>query len=267
MALSSFAALSWSLGWGMLAYSWLRGFLPPARHPRFVRERKPHLFVATGASATHGRVSYDWVSELDRRLADDGWTCLNLGFNGRRAVNVARSLGDVTSLHPEVVVVMVGVNDVNGFTPLDRYRSELEAIVDRLRTDTSARIGICTLTAIGDDPACPAMQRAAAFNQAVRDICASKHVACIDVAAAQIAWLQNHGSPPGRSMLAFLPLMTSSLLQRYILLSDWDRISRVHGLHLTTDLVHQNSVGGTIIADLVEKFIREPSPQSAGAPG
>jgi len=246
----------WALFWGAMIYSVVMGGRSPSRHPSRVSERKKHLLVATGASATHGRVSHDWVHDLDGRLGSDDWTCLNLGVNGRRVTDVLRSLDQVIALKPEVVVVMVGVNDVNGFTPVERYRATMARVVERLKSETSARVGLCTLTAIGDDPGGAVMKRAAPFNEAIRQVAAEQKVGCIDVAAAQIAWLEAHGRRSGRGMVAFLPLMFSAILQHYALRRGWDAVSRTHGLALTTDLVHQNSQGGAIITDLVERFVR-----------
>lgn len=54
----------WALFWGSGHHSAAMG--GERRHdPSRASERKPHLLVATGASATHGRVSHDWVDDLD----------------------------------------------------------------------------------------------------------------------------------------------------------------------------------------------------------
>jgi lysophospholipase L1-like esterase len=237
----------------------LRAFmLPPRLHPWFVRKgkRKMRVLVAAGASATHGRASYDWLSELDRRIRNDGWSCLNLAWNGRRAADVAASVGSVAALEPDAVVIMVGVNDVNMFTSIESYRSSLLATVDYLLAHTKARIGLCTLTAIGDDLECSAMKRAAVFNETVREIASIRGVRCIDVAEAQRQWLSQR-RPTLWPVVAFLPLMLCSIFLHYALFFPWNWVSRVLGLRLTTDLVHQNSIGGLLIADRVEQFVRE----------
>jgi hypothetical protein len=37
----------------------------------------------------------------------------------------------------------------------------------------------------------------------------------------------------------------------------FDGISRRRGLQLTTDLIHQNTSGATMIADLIEQFLAQ----------
>jgi hypothetical protein len=54
--------------------------------------------------------------------------------------------------------------------------------------------------------------------------------------------------------------MTRAILRHLLLRQSFDEISEKNGLLLTTEEVHMNSRGGTIIADQIEMFLQSYSP-------
>jgi lysophospholipase L1-like esterase len=239
-----------------VAYGWMATHAPTARHPsvRWLTRGAPKTrrVVVCGASITHGRLSHDWVAELEGRLGHT-WAFLNTGRNARRASDVRRWTRVAALWRPDVAIVMVGVNDALAGSSIDRYREELRKIVAQLNP---ARVALCTLTVLGDDPDGDAACRQAPYNDAIRAVAQEAGADLLDVAHAQIAWLRANPPAAPRPLRQYAPLMASSIAQAYLLGRSWDQISRAHGLALTTDLVHQNRAGGAIIAEQVERFLR-----------
>jgi lysophospholipase L1-like esterase len=240
-----------------VAYGWVATHAPTARHPsvRWLTRGGPtgRRVVAYGASITHGRMSHDWVADLEARLGQE-WAFLNTGRNARRASDVRRWTQVAALWRPDVAIVMVGVNDALARSSVDRYRAELRRIVAQLQP---ARVALLTLTVLGDDPDGEPLHRQAPYNDAIREVAAETGSRLLDIAQAQVAWLRANPPAHGRSLREYPSLAASSIAQRYVLRRSWDQISRAHGLGLTTDLVHQNRVGAEIIADHVERFLRD----------
>jgi hypothetical protein len=46
-----------------------------------------------------------------------------------------------------------------------------------------------------------------------------------------------------------------------VLRRSFDSISRGRGLQLTTDLIHQNTRGATMITDLIDAFLQRTKPE------
>lgn len=236
---------------------WVATHLPTARHPsvRWLTRGRPSTrrVVVCGASITHGRISHDWVADLESRLGHE-WAFLNTGRNARRASDVRRWVRVAALWRPDVAIVMVGVNDALAGSAVDAYRDELRQIVARLKP---ARVALLTLTLVGDDPDGEPALRQEPYNDAIRQVAAETDSRCVDVARAQRAWLRANPSAHARPLRHYAPLLASSIVRRYVWGQTWDQISATHGLTLTTDLVHQNRVGATILADEVERFLRE----------
>ena len=51
----------------------------------------------------------------------------------------------------------------------------------------------------------------------------------------------------------------TSVLQHFLLRRSYDGIARRRHLALTADFIHQNSRGATVIAELIEDFVRKSS--------
>src|SRR5262245_41482522 len=100
-----------------LAYAGRRAEQPPENNPRrFVKRarRRPgaKVVACVGASIVHGRVSYNFVDALERRLEAGGFQLVNAGVNGDLAYNARQRLDEVIACQPDFVIVLVGTNDV-----------------------------------------------------------------------------------------------------------------------------------------------------------
>ena len=233
--------------------------------------------VCFGASLTAGRVSYDYVELLNSRAALSEYRFLNRGVDGDLAWNGLQRLGHVISEKPDAVAILIGTNDVNATLSernLLRYRSfnqlpvdptlawyeeNLRAIVTRLKAGTGARLALLTLAIIGEDPDHEAFHRVFAYNEVIRRVARDEKTACLPLHERMVAYLKEHdagraGLPPRLGYRDGLINVGNAIAQHATGLS-WDEISRRNGLLLTTDCLHLNSIGGDMIADLIEDWL------------
>src|SRR5512146_3284028 len=72
----------------------------------------PRTVVCLGDSITRGQISASFIDQLEQRLAGQGLRFINSGVNGDLAYNVLRRLDDVIEIKPDVVILMIGTNDI-----------------------------------------------------------------------------------------------------------------------------------------------------------
>jgi lysophospholipase L1-like esterase len=227
--------------------------------------------VCVGDSLTRGQVSVDYVEMLARRHRSTRFT--NAGVNGELAFNVLQRLDSVIGLRPDVVSVLIGTNDANASLSeknirmmtrmktlptrptIEWYRENLTAIVDRLTEETSARIALLSLPVLGEELGSASVQRSADYTAVVKEIAEARNVAYLPLYERQLAYLTAGGFTPGIRFRDGRLLSASAATQHFVLRRSFDSISRSRGLQLTTDLIHQNTRGATMIADLIDRFL------------
>jgi lysophospholipase L1-like esterase len=227
--------------------------------------------VCLGDSLTRGQVSVDFVTMLGSRA----FRVTNAGVNGDLAYNVLQRLDSVVELRPDVVSVLIGTNDANASLSernvrmmtrmkklprrptIEWYHECLEAVVERLARETSADIALMSLPVLGEKLGSPSVLRAAEYSAVVKDIADAHQVAYLDLFERQLAYLTAGGFTPGIEFRDGRVLSATAAIQHFVLRRSLDSISRRRGLQLTTDLIHQNTRGATMIADLVEEFLRQ----------
>ena len=156
----------------------------------------PLRYVALGDSYTIGTS----VSESDRSpnqlVARVGGARLelvaNLGVNGYTSDDlINRELPALAGYKPGFVTVLIGVNDVVRCVPREKYRANLDFILDRLLAQVPAsRVVVIstpdyTLTPAGADYGNPDQQSAAIadFNDVERAAAAARGMAFVDISA------------------------------------------------------------------------------------
>ncbi|MEN6548959.1 MAG: SGNH/GDSL hydrolase family protein [Armatimonadia bacterium] len=107
---------------------------------------------------------------------------INAGLSGTVSGDGLRRLEkDVLAHHPDVVVVMFGMNDVARATP-EAYETNLRQIVDKCRA-AGAEVVLCTPNTIGTDASRP-MDKLRAHAEIVRRLAAELQVPLADCFAA-----------------------------------------------------------------------------------
>src|SRR5581483_6669309 len=104
------------------------------------------LYVAVGASDAVGvgarRPRREaWPRLLHRRVFGGGTRFVNLGVSGATVADaLAGQVPRAEQLRPDVVTVWLVVNDIVAEVPVERYESDLDALVGRLRRGGATRV-------------------------------------------------------------------------------------------------------------------------------
>jgi lysophospholipase L1-like esterase len=154
-------------------------------------------YVALGDSYTIGTAARSaaerWPDQLVAWLGPRPPTLrlvANLGVNGYTSVDVIRDeLPALDGLRPELVSLLVGVNDVVQGVPPERYRANISAILDALLARLPAHRILTvatpdyTVTPHGADYGDPAVQAAGirGVNDTLRDLAADRGIAFVDI--------------------------------------------------------------------------------------
>jgi lysophospholipase L1-like esterase len=231
-----------------------------------------------GSSSTAGKgQAFDWIGKLQQRPRNKRFRFHNFGVGGDLAYNALQRLPDVLACCPEKVVVLVGGNDVlalvsrkvRRFFRISKhlssapspewFRENLRAIARRLKTETSATVGLCSLPPIGEDPASAnpfqseLNRRIEEYSAIIREVAREEDVCYIPVHEAMLAQIL---ASPGRAFTCFRFLsFYRDAFRVLILRKSPDDVAQMNGWRFHTDGVHLNSRSGMIVADLVQEFI------------
>jgi lysophospholipase L1-like esterase len=158
--------------------------------------------VCFGDSITEGAIGASYVDRLRERLP--GVRVINAGINGDTIVHLLRRAErDVIGHQPDVVTIMVGLNDLTTvfglrssklfYRTLKNLQVEVtpahfiggyRRLIRLLRERTSAQVVLCTLTTIGERPDDPLLHLVDAYSHFVRALADQERLPLIDVRAA-----------------------------------------------------------------------------------
>lgn len=158
--------------------------------------------VCFGDSITEGVIGASYVDIVRETLP--GVRVINAGVNGDTVIHLLRRVErDVIAHQPDVVTIMVGLNDlttVYGLRSSKAYYHALKnlhtqvaprrfihayrQLIRELRARTHAQLALCTLTTVGEDPADPVQHLVDGYSLIVRGIAAQEGLPLIDVRAA-----------------------------------------------------------------------------------
>lgn len=234
------------------------------------------VVVFLGDSITAGEVSSDWVSLI--RDAHPSWTCENAGVNGDLAWNVRQRLSSVIEQGPDVVVLLIGTNDVassaspalldrlqrmqrlpRGFKPsLTVYVENVKAIVRSIRAQSQARVIVVEIPPLGEDLDSPINQRVEEYNTVLHRLAQDEGLTCVPL-YERLAGALPRGHRPRPYAYRKAPMLLARL-QRTVFGRSWDEISRRNGLVVLTDWVHLNDRAAAIVARLVAAEMKRSLP-------
>jgi len=173
--------------------------------------------VCFGDSLTEGAIGASYVDILRAHLPEHV-RVINAGINGDTVLHLLRRVDrDVVARDPDVVVVLVGLNDLTTayglrssklyyrtfknlqliLTPSTFIRA-YRRLIGILSQRTNAQIALCTLTTIGEQLDDPAQQYVDAYSLIIRAIAAQERLPLIDVRAGFVAAMvrdPRHGPP------------------------------------------------------------------------
>ena len=262
---------------------------PEPEFPHPPADGKSTVVACLGASITEAKGSFDWVAELAARECNRHVRFRKFGVGGDLSYNALQRLPEVIACRPDKVVILIGSNDA--ITAASRkvrrifrtwkklpkrptpewYRENLRAIVRRLKSETSASVGLCSLPPIGE-----AAQSANPFqrelNRRIEEIGAIiREVAreeALDYIPVHEAMQAEIAATPGRAFTGFWFLaFYRDAFRLRVLGRSLDDLARLNGWRIHTDGIHLNSCGGMMLAELVQRYIEGkdeiPKPLSA----
>lgn len=151
-------------------------------------------YIALGDSLTAG-VGTDSYQDsfpylISEKLAKDGnqVELINFGIPGARIKDVAeRELPIVILEQPDIITLLIGVNDVHGFVSGENFKKSFTEIVDTLVFKTESKIIIINIPYLGSDNLIRwpynllYRARTEQFNKIIKKITAEKNLELIDL--------------------------------------------------------------------------------------
>lgn len=222
--------------------------------------------------------TYDWIRDLEQLPANGPLRFLRFAAGGDLAYNGLQRLPKIIERHPDYVIVLLGDNDVLAliskkflrFSGLlmkhlpskpspEWFRENMQAIVRGLRSDTSARIALCSPQPIGEDPSSTnssqalANQRVEEYSLILKEIASTEGASYIPFFERMRELIM---ASPGRAYTSFgiLPFYRD-VYRQFVLRKSNDEIGEMNGWRLHRDGIHLNSNSGKLLEDLVQEFL------------
>jgi len=189
-------------------------------------------YVAIGASDTFGIGTADpynqnWASDLARKIGPR-YHLINLGIPGAiMSTATGRELPIALDMHPNLVTIWLGVNDIADNVPVTGYTRDLDMMLSHLQADApGVRIALANIPDLtllphfsSFDPQVLHM-RISSYNGAIADSAQRHHVILVDLAAYNTEikkhpeYLSNDGFHPNELGYSKLAELFYQVLQR-----------------------------------------------------
>jgi lysophospholipase L1-like esterase len=232
------------------------------------------IIVCIGDSITHGRVSYNYVDLLSRRLGAPGYALINAGINSELAYNVLQRLDEIIRCEPDFITILIGTNDANAslseangkravknmklpkMPTAEWFRENLIKICSQLKSRTKAKIALLSLPPIGEDFRDAAYKRTTSYSTIIREVASRERVAYLPLHETVTDYLKDQNHRPKLSYdKGWQSVMYRGIFLHILLGRSFDKISSSNGFLVVTDFLHLNSRGAEMVADLIEDFV------------
>ena len=227
--------------------------------------------VCFGDSITEGVIGASYVEIV--RGALPGVRVINAGINGDTVIHLLRRVErDVSAHQPDLVTIMVGLNDlttVYGLRSSKAYYHALKnlhtqvaprrfihayrQLIGQLRARTHAQIALCTLTTVGEDPADPVQSLVDAYSLMVRGIAEQEGLPLIDVRAAFARAIEAEPRL-GPEYRIWIPVQDALAIQWRG--ASYAGLAEQRGYRLLCDGAHLAPAGAALVAETVLPTIR-----------
>lgn len=252
----------------------------PANNPKSflesgIREDGKKLVAVIGGDIVHGNISYNFVEDAARRKGCIDYQFINDGVNGSTSFDVLERLDQVIACNPDFAVILVGMNDTtfkiapdiarrkqNSQRQSEKpsllvYERNLAEIVNRLKTETGAKIALLSLPVAGENLFSKANKEIDQYNEVIKKIAEMSNVSYLPFNEKLKAFLKGKGNTRGRSLPNSSKLYEQAVIQHFVYGHSLDRIAHRNGFLLLTDGMHLNSTAGMMAAHQVELFLKK----------
>jgi lysophospholipase L1-like esterase len=233
--------------------------------------------ICLGESLTKGEVSYNWVGSLQSRPQNTGIQFINLGVGGDHSYNALQRLPKVIQYHPDKVVILIGAGDIISTLSATRewvFRTwkripqkhslkwcdeNIQQIIKKLKTETTAKIALCSLPLAGEDPDSEINKRVKESSIFIKQIADEENLYYVPFYESMY---ERVVASPGRDfnsnfLFDFLSQCRAAFQILVLHKNNLDEIGQKAGWRFHTDGLHLNSQGGRLLEDLVQKFIED----------
>jgi lysophospholipase L1-like esterase len=152
------------------------------------------VYSALGDSLTAGTGVSDYQQSfpyrIAQKLADEKLAVkhLNYSYPGARTSDIIKDLlGPAIQEQPDVVTILIGINDVYGNVGRQNFAANYELIISSLQQETEAKINIISIPLLGSDSLfLPPLNyyyrfRIQAFNKIIKNIATQHNLNYIDL--------------------------------------------------------------------------------------
>lgn len=144
--------------------------------------------LTTGAGANHHDETFPYQIAEHLALKGQKITLKNFSYPGAKTQDVINDLLDkAISTQPDVVTLLIGVNDIHNHVSSDNFRENYKYILERLSLETTAKIYIINIPIIGSKSAIlPPLnyyfdKQTNKFNQIIKDLAMEYNLRYIDL--------------------------------------------------------------------------------------
>ena len=249
---------------------------PDGRAQDFLESSKnkdQRLIACIGDSLTHGNIGQSWVDYLRKEFPEDIF--LNEGINGNTAWQVLQRLDPILKLNPDIVILLIGSNDVMGsfdkksgirymrnnnlpeVPTLDKYKEHFSELIERL--NEVPRIGLCTIPPVGENKDSMINNHVENFNDSIKSAANLNNIELLPV-SDQIWQDISKRTYPLRSdynpnAIPIIRRIYGGIFHHYLFKKSWNDIAKAKGQWILFDQIHLNERGAEIVFKLVKNFI------------
>ncbi len=147
--------------------------------------------LTAGVGVTSSTDTFPYL--LSKKWATSGKNIelLNLAVPGARSQDVIDSqLQKTIDTDPDIVTVLIGINDIQGFVSADTFKQNEEKIINELTSRTDAKIILVNIPYLGTDDLIPWPYnwiyhiRTREFNDIIKNIAQKKNLILVDLYTA-----------------------------------------------------------------------------------
>jgi lysophospholipase L1-like esterase len=229
--------------------------------------------VFLGDSITQGQISANYVNMLAGRFPSSQYRLINYGINNDTTYNLLRRLWLAVARRPDVVIILIGTNDViaslspvkaAGYFFLKRLftwptlsgaYSNLMKIIRRLKDGTTARIALASIPVLGEDFSSRPMRKVQEYNKNIKAIARMENIAYLPVFERQRDYLISRDGAARQAYTGSVLPTAQLAIKLFFTGASFDSYSREMGYTLLTDGVHMNTIGATLIVEVISDFL------------
>lgn len=229
--------------------------------------------VFLGDSITQGQISVNYIALLGERFPTNQFRLINFGINNDLTYNLTRRLWLAIARRPDVVIILIGTNDIiASLSPVKAISyiflkrlftwptmsgtyANLEKMLHRIKAETTAHIGLASVPVLGEDFSSTPMRRVREYNKNLQALARQERVTYLPVYERQREYLVSKDEASRQAYTGSVVPTIELAFRLFLTGRHFDRYSREMGYTLLTDGVHMNTIGATIIADVIAEFL------------